>query len=401
MEFSRKTIVDLTRMSVLNKPVSFAKRAIIKTARVTGLNKFKGEQGLFLGNRESFFQSLAENNIEYVVLRWFENISNLKDGDDIDILVSDADYVKIQSFTDKGRLNKPGFIKVDIYPESNQVGHISYYPPKLARRVLDGRIKLESGVWVPNPTDYFFSLSYHALFHKGFRSGLNSIHLSEAVVKRERNYEKYLLELTKQANLKIDEINMESLEKFLLENDWLPPLDVYFRRAPMNEWVKKRAKIHLNPEWRRKKGTAVFILREKLTSPIMLTKFEQLIKEKGITTLNKIELSTDEAEIFAQKTRGGDWVKKNAEFAFGGLPKLVYIVRNETEYGAQTEDEDIPKGAVMYNWVMEIKKDIRNEYAKNVKFHEKCHIIHTSDNGVEAALYISILESIISKELVK
>ena len=67
-----------------------------------------------------------------------------------------------------------GFVQFDIYPESNLEGDIAYYPPHLASQILKTRRRLECGVWVPSPREYFLSLTYHALFHKGFNAGLRS-----------------------------------------------------------------------------------------------------------------------------------------------------------------------------------------------------------------------------------
>ena len=59
-----------------------------------------------------------------------------------------------------------GFVQFDIYPEIQPWGDIAYYPPHLASQILKTRRRLECGVWVPSPREYFLSLTYHALFHK-------------------------------------------------------------------------------------------------------------------------------------------------------------------------------------------------------------------------------------------
>lgn len=397
MKLSRNMVVNLVRMSVLRKPIRLIIKLIKMIFKVLGLNKLKKEYGIFLNEKEQFFQTLNKHRIEYVVLRWFDNLTNLKEGDDIDILVSDLDYYNIRKYMRKERLDKPGFIKIDLYPESNQSGHISYYPPNLARRILDGRRVTDNGIWVPNDMDYFFSLSYHVLFHKGFKSGLRSKYDTNGKSISKRNYAQYLTELGKKVGIILNEITMESLEDLLGKHDWLPPLDVYFRRAPLNDWVEFRANAHVEPNWRKNRGLAVFILREKISTPEMMDKIERLLFQDEVSILKKIELTSEEAAVFALKTRGGDWVKKMTELAYGGLPKVVYIVQKRSDFRSQ--EEEIPKGVVMYDWLLKIKKEIRDEYIKSVRFHEKCHVIHTSDNGVEASYYIKVLEGILEQSL--
>ncbi|WP_377887508.1 hypothetical protein [Alkalihalobacillus sp. R86527] len=352
-------------------------------------------QGIPKKDVQLFIDKLDKENIEYIVLRWFETLPEIKDGEDIDILVADKDLYKIQKLLKKGKHNNNKFIKCDIYPESSQKRHMAYYPPILAKRLLKSRKKHESGAWIPNPEQYFFSLSYHVLFHKGFKSGLRSNYLSVQETYPEHDYENYLKVLAEQLNIGDFEMTMESLEEILNEYDWLPPLDIYFRRSKKNNWVYKRALSHVEDGWRWQKGTAVFIIREKGNYPNLINKTMELLNTKGVTNIDMIDLTIDESFYFSKHTRGGDWGRGPAEVS-GGLPKLALIARLEKDFNIQNNKEEIPSGTVEYSWVKDIKNEVREEHIRNVKRRDRCNIIHSSDNGVEAAYYIDLLTKITS-----
>ena len=59
---------------------------------------------------DKFFQELNNKNISYCILRWFENLPTVGNGEDVDLLVEDNDLTKLHSIIDK----KPGIIPFDI-----------------------------------------------------------------------------------------------------------------------------------------------------------------------------------------------------------------------------------------------------------------------------------------------
>lgn len=116
----------------------------------------------------NFLKKFDELEIKYVVLRWFENLQELKE---VDLLVSDEDIKKVDEIFN----SYPGIIPCDVYTVSGHFGcnyqSFPYYPPKLAKRILENRKKWKGMFWVPSTEDYFWSLLYHVVYHKGINSG--------------------------------------------------------------------------------------------------------------------------------------------------------------------------------------------------------------------------------------
>ncbi len=367
---------------------------LVKIAHATGIKKYRPQYGIYLPDIIKTFEEIDKQGICYVVLRWFDDLPIIKQNEDIDILVSDNDFKRIKRILRCRRSKKKDFIQFDIYPESNLTGNItSYFPPIIASRILKNKRKLDCGIWVPNNVNYFYSLSYHALFHKGFSSGIPS-RLKEDIVKNQKHdFVSYLTTLAKSINIDIDYLTMELLEQILRECDWLPPLDVYFRRSKNNEWARLRAKELIESSWVRNYGAVVFILREKIVDTTVEWALEKMLLKAGAKILQKNYLTKEEAIVLSRMTRGGDWGNPS-NVNYGGLPILVILAKNLEDHKSQTEN--IPLGVVEYKWVMEIKRDIRKLANKGITYKKQHHVLHTSDNGIEAAYYMSIVNEIIA-----
>src|SRR5690554_3333208 len=124
--------------------------------------------------RMEFFEILNERKVEYVLLRWWENLPEIPEGEDMDILIKDEHRDLIQDLLTY-RDNRTG-LKCDFYTltGSNYGSHrgLPYFQSNLAYNLLKNR-KLYRGAYVPSPTEHFASLAYHAIFHKGIGSGLS------------------------------------------------------------------------------------------------------------------------------------------------------------------------------------------------------------------------------------
>lgn len=115
------------------------------------------------------------SNCEYLVLRNWDDVFNdsvYGNGhEDIDILCADLSLF-IEKTSARRVYNNPhrdnfviscgdGFIRFDI----RWVGD-GYYPVEWEKRMLDNRQLSVNGVYIMNPEDYCYSLSYHALVQK-------------------------------------------------------------------------------------------------------------------------------------------------------------------------------------------------------------------------------------------
>lgn len=171
-----------------------------------------------------FLGILKQKNCRYVVLRWFDKLPNQWYGDDIDILVSDEDSKKVISMLT--RSTKKGGMPCDVYSVSGKKGlgyrGTCYYPPAKAAEMLQNSITIRGGILVPSPEDYFYSLAYHAVYHKGLKSGLPAgKNEPPSCWDPEHDFTSILSEMAQKLNIDID-INMESLKAALNKKGWSP-----------------------------------------------------------------------------------------------------------------------------------------------------------------------------------
>ena len=371
---------------------SFLRRTAVRIASLFGVTKFRRSYGMYKDDAEEIFKKIDAEGISYVVLRWFEELPYLDSSEDLDLLVADSDFVRLKKILQRGKGGVRGFVQFDIYPESNLEGDIAYYPPYLASQILKNRRRLECGIWVPSVREYFLSLTYHALYHKGFTAGLCSDFPDRDIREVKRDFATKLPVLAEQSGIKIDNFSMTYLESVLDNYGWRAPLDVYFRRAKKNDWVRMQADNIVDPEWRRNRGLVVFILREVFDT-YLENLLREMLSEHESTVVEELELNPEDGLQLLKRTRGGDWGRPRIGKSYGGLPRKVIVARGRQE-GRGNQLEEIPHGAVEYEWVLDIKKRIRAAANLGVPYKMHCHVLHTSDNGIEAAHYIQLVSEL-------
>jgi hypothetical protein len=170
-----------------------------------------------------FFNHLEKCGCRYVVLRWFEDLPDIKYGADIDILVHDDDVGTMKPLLEH-YLEKEG-IYYDLYSVNGAVYDwegTTYYPPFAASQILERAEKNEAGIMIPSKEDYFFSLAYHVLYHKDVTAGLPvSTDQPPKYTNPKHDYTKILLCLAQELGLDIS-IDMNSLKQLLTKKGWLP-----------------------------------------------------------------------------------------------------------------------------------------------------------------------------------
>src|SRR5690606_25414878 len=173
--------------------------------------------------RMEFFQILNNRKIEYVLLRWWEKLPSIPEGEDMDILIKDSHRSLIQDLLTFGD-NGTG-LKCDIYTVrgSNNGSHKSlpYFQYNLSQDLLAGRI-LFRGAFVPAKEHYFASMAYHALFHKGLSSGLPGFkNMNQG---EDHDYPAVLKNLANDLNLDL-EITVKGIFRWLKQNRYAPADD--------------------------------------------------------------------------------------------------------------------------------------------------------------------------------
>lgn len=192
---------------------------------------------------EQFFLTLQDRKIRYVLLRWADELPQIKPGGDVDLLIHDDDVASVADlFVPEMR-----GIACDLFSASGLPGTafrgyrgIPYFPPDRAIEVLSRAGRFRALYRIPDPEDQFLTLAYHAVYQKGLRSGLPT---SESGLQPEaaprHDYAGDLAKLA--AELSIDvPIAMESLDEYLAGRGWRPSPAMLASLAKRNAWLASR-----------------------------------------------------------------------------------------------------------------------------------------------------------------
>jgi predicted component of type VI protein secretion system len=192
---------------------------------------------------------VMNGTVNYVVLRNFEGMPSEFDYNDVDLLVEDeklAYIVKKDFSLVKDNLRsikiKVGTNNITLNP--NYVGD-HYYDQKWEKDILKRRVLHDNGFYIPNKSDYFYTLLYHVIFHDRWKKIINI----------REDYKKLLLNLAKE--LKLEEVTEISLNnKNLLEI----LIKKYMKKSFYNRTDTITYKIRYN-ETSRLFKTSLFILK--------------------------------------------------------------------------------------------------------------------------------------------
>lgn len=329
-----------------------------------------------------FIEQLNIKGCRYIILRWFEDLPHVEYGGDIDLLVHDDDTAILDSVLTWSP--RKGGIPCDVYSVSGLPSYsykeIAYYPRVVAQQLLDRSQQHESGAKIPSENDYFYSLIFHALYHKGFESGLSEDGIKAPKVSNPgHDFQSILAKMAEKQGVSVD-INMNALDALLEEKGWRPTLDMLEKLGHDNEWCANLVNEILEdmPEI---PGLAVFIIRESAASPADEKDVKEEIEKQGFQILRSKKLNDQEKQHAAQQLRGGNWGEKSSVLS-GGLPATLVTALdlNPLEPSAELKN----KYPLLDNRrITDVKKTMREKYFKN--------IIHSSDSAKQAAHYLQII----------
>ena len=338
---------------------------------------------------EEFFTELLRRSCRYVALRWFEGLPSLEPGEDIDLLIADDDLIALDEILDPTE----GAIPCDVYTVSGlpatDYRNIAYYPPYLAEQILDRRMLHQELVSIPSTIDYFFSLTYHALYHKGLNAGIpTSLQNLSPSDCPEHDYARKIASIAHQCGLDGFEMTMESLDDFLLSHGWRPPLDTLARLAPHNRWIKKRFFSSPEPVDPIFRGLSVFVLRDRAKQIEAVSEIQDLLLASGFEIISVKHLSDDEAAVAAKRIRGGNWGCGPWPTSGGG-PAIVIIGRDANPL--PVPDKLLNEHPLLDNArIPAAKESIRNAMNLRLPESELCNVIHSSDSAQHALEYLRI-----------
>ncbi len=339
-----------------------------------------------------FLERLSEKQIRHVVLRWFESLPDLSPTEDLDLLVDDDDFEKMLAVLDEG----PGIQPCDVYTVTGLPGsdyycksvtqNVPYYPPRLSEAILRSARPYKGICRVPSVEHHFLSLAYHAVYHKGPRSGLPSTTGKSRPNRRPaHDYASVLGALARKLGIDV-RITLEDLDEHLESQGWRPPRDMLARLGPRAPWIRRLVRqTACGPEDRR---LSVFILRQEGLNRGGLASLAAMLEHHGFEIVTTKILTPRESRYAAGLVRGGNWGR--GPYRVSGGPPAAAVVTYDTEPLPMSfsRKRRFPE---MTNARLLAKRNIRDAFNREHPDREPCNVVHSSDNGHEALDYIQIL----------
>jgi hypothetical protein len=338
---------------------------------------------------DGLFRTFEQEGIEYTVLRWFESLPEREPTGDIDLLVADDDLPQVLQILQ----SNPAIRPCDLYTPSglreSSYLKASYYPPLLARRLLTNARGHRSFCRVPCDRDYFHSLAYHAVYHKGADSNLpGSAKYRRHEGKPSRDFTAILTGMARRLNIDV-EISLEGIHAYLVRNDWAPPPDLIVRMAasaPKNRWLQELAarengNLSIDP------GLTVFVIRESAVDAGVHEQIIALIEKHGFVSLARKELSSAEVTHGAPRTRGGNW-GPGPDDHVGGLPAILLVAYDAKPIRpSRSQHKRFP---LVTNARTLCKEAIRRRVNELIAPRHPINGLHSSDYGAEAHHFLHV-----------
>uniref|UniRef100_UPI000A5F0C70 hypothetical protein n=1 Tax=Vibrio harveyi TaxID=669 RepID=UPI000A5F0C70 len=340
----------------------------------------------------TFFSELNDRGVKYSVLRWFEELPLVKDGEDIDMLVLDKDFDLCMTYFTPFEIH--GGQKFDIYSsefrDNENFHNMSYYPVELAEYILNNSSIKDNGVFSPNDKAFELSFLYHILFHKAERSGFNE----NGYDKESRPEHDYFKIINDDLLIKLD--SLSGIYSYLNQHDFTPSIDTQKKLAAMNNsssLMNLISKTELRYDLRGVKGElACLIVREKLLEhENILGELYKLIAHFGLEIVKTVDVSDNEKVI--NNIRGGNWAKGPWPIS-GGKPAKAIFVYNHTPKFIKNDD-----GFDMDSTIIKLKRTLRDFTSSNLFYSSSFNGLHTSDGTIEALEYADFMGKNYTEEL--
>lgn len=371
--------VKLGGLFILNEtPSKLSFWLIIKrTKKTTQANR------LLLPNSigvETFLSWLKNEQINYVVPRFFEQLPNLhRNGGDLDLLVADehADKVidKIKSYAYALTDRVSDSVPIGMHSISLAAG-IPYFPPQLAVGVLERSIEGPAGSRVPTPIDELHMLIYHALYHsKSYSTGIPSAYNGKMENPPENDYFGIIQEKAKRLCLNVGS-TMEELDQYMAQVGWQPKRDTLQKISEKNVWVRDHFFGDQPPRFT---GLTVFILKEAAVANGLTEKVVEMMSSSGVKIVDVLRLTAEQKERAIREIRGGNWTGPQRKTE-GLFPAAFIIGVDPNCVGLKS------KHAYEYErvWSKKHKSKVREKFDVD----GAASIVHAADNTFEAIEYL-------------
>jgi hypothetical protein len=266
-------------------------------------------------------------------------------------------------------------------PESSYQ-KVSYYPPAVARQVLQNARMHRNFCRVPSALDYFHSLAYHAVYHKGSQSKLPGSEKYKPRRPSSRDLTGILSKMAEELGLSV-EISLRGLHEYLVHQHWAPPADLLIRLSacsPRNKWLAELAAC-TDRDATMDPGLTIFVIRESAVEAGVHEKTISMIEHHGFIVLARKALSASEIEFGAPRTRGGNWGPGPKDH-LGGPPAILLAVYDPQPIKpTRAERKRFP---LVTNARTLVKEQIRRRINQEIAPRHPINGVHSSDYGAEA-----------------
>jgi hypothetical protein len=332
---------------------------------------------------DRFFAELNARGANYAVLRWFDDLPKVEKGEDIDLLLADESMDILESLT-RGTPPFPVTQKLDVYTVSGLPGTnfhaMPYLSRSLAARVVAGTVLLREKYRVPSPVDHFDSMAFHAVYHKGWASGLPE-EVGETPVLGRPDHD-YLTVLTALATTNgIDvEVSLRGLDRYFVRLGMRPASDTLERFQEVNPWLKGELD-RVRPDIGDLTGLIVYVVREKAEG--WRDDIVDALDAQGFEILKVFPLTPKQRELATAAIRGGNWGRGPFRES-GGTPSSI-IVAYDLAWRQGTDP-------LMNARAVGAKRVARDLVAAHVGSPDAFNPLHSTDNGWQSLEYIHVLD---------
>lgn len=332
---------------------------------------------------DSFFEILKLRDCNYVILRWWEGLPVVATGEDIDILIADEDRDKINDLLTVDREGQP----LDLYTITGSRGgafhDTTYFSSMLSNSILKTRILYKNKYYVPDDAHYFFSMAYHAIFHKGQNSLLPGFQQG-AELTPEHDYTATLENLSHKMGGGIN-INVSSLINILDERDFLPTPDALTLLAGVQPSLKElRAPLFCNAI---ESELSIFVLRHECIEQGYLDNIKKIIVSRfKFDILYETKLSKDQAHYLQVNMRGANWERGPYRKSGGGPAHVIVALDYYPEPLSERLNSEYPRFTNKH--LLLCKRELRKELNYDCGFFHAYNPVHTADNEMESLWFL-------------
>jgi hypothetical protein len=329
---------------------------------------------------KGLFAKFHEQQVDYLVLRWFEELPEREPTGDVDILLADENVDYVLKILRSG----PAVRQCDLYtttclPETSYQT-VPYYPTEVARRMLKNARMHRGYCRVPCQVDYFHSLAYHAVYHKGRKSNLPGAENFRTAKRSSHDFTSLLGKMASELGIDV-EISLRGLHGYLQQRQWSPQPDWFARlaiSAPHDRWLAELAASQLPTMDRR---FTVFVIRQSAVDERVHERIISLVEQHGFIPLVRKTLTRAEIEYGTPRTRGGNWGLGPKDHVGGGPAIILAAFDPQPLKSSRKQRKRYPHVTNARNFM---KEQIRQQINREIAPRHPINGVHSSDFGGES-----------------